>query len=77
MPVPAAVRRGVRVEMRAEGGETVRGAGLPGGEGANADQRSAAESAPCELFIGKGPHWATAVEACGGSGGFCRALTSP
>ena len=50
VPVTAAVRRRARVEMRPEGGMTVRHAELPGGEGVDAaGSVIAAESALCEV----------------------------
>ena len=49
VPVPAAVRRRVRVKMSPDGVNAVGGAGSPGGERADADGSViAAESAACE-----------------------------
>ena len=73
MPAGAAVRWRVRVEMRPEGGQTFRGAGLPGGEEADAaGPVITPESFPYQVRVGNalGDHrrW---------SGGFCKALVAP
>ena len=73
MPVPTAVRRRVRVEMQPEDGKAVRGAGSPGGEGADAaGSVIAAESAPCEVLQGR----SMLGDSRRGSGDFCRACTA-
>ena len=55
MPVATAVRPGVRIEMRPEGGKVTRAAGLPSGEGPH-EARSVitAEFSPCKVFVGRG-----------------------
>ena len=54
VPAAAAVRRRVRVEMRPQGGETFRGAGWPGGEGATAaGSVVTAESSPCKVCVSR------------------------
>ena len=68
MPAAAAVRRRVRVEMRPEGGKTVRGDGLPGEERADAaGPVITAESSPCGKLARRGACWATVVGAAGAS----------
>ena len=67
-PAAAAVRRRVRVEMLPENGKAVGGAGSPGDEGADAaGSMVAAESTSCEVLVGEGTCWATAVAAAGSS----------
>ena len=52
--------------MQPERGEAVGGAGSLGGEGADAaGSVIAAESAPCEVLVGKTECWATAIAAAG------------
>ena len=66
MLVAVAVRRRVRVEMWPEGGKVVEGTGSPGGEKADAaGSVTGAESAPCEVPVGEGACWVTAVAAAG------------
>ena len=64
MAEEAAVRQRVRLGMGPEGGKVVGGAGSPGGEGVDVGRSViAAESVPCEMFVGEGACWATAVAA--------------
>ena len=71
----AVVFRGVRVEMRPEGGKTVSGTGLPGVKGVDAaGSVIAAESSPHVVLIGRK---SILGDGSLGSGGFCRALTAP
>ena len=64
MPVAAAVRRRGRVKIGPDGGEEVRGSGLPGGEATDATGSAiAAEPAHCEVLVAGGACWATAVAA--------------
>ena len=68
MPAAAAAGRLVRVEMRPEGGQAVGGTGPAGVEGADAaGSVIAAESAPCNVLVGEGAWWATAVKVAGAS----------
>ena len=68
MPVAAAIRRCVRVEMRPEGGKSVGGATSPGGAGADAAVSViAAESAPYEVLVGEGVCWTIAIGEMGAS----------
>ena len=70
MPEAAAVFRRVRVEMRPEGDNSIGGAGLPGGEGADAaGPVVAAESAPCEVLVGAGACSAAGAAVAGASAG--------
>ena len=62
----SAVRRCVRVKMRPEGGKAVGDTGSPGGKGADAvGLVIAVELARCEVLVGEGACWATAVAAAG------------
>ena len=52
--------------MRPDGGKTVRGVGLSGGEGADsAGSEITAEYSPCKVLVGRGVRWATIVAAAG------------
>ena len=54
--------------MQPEASKAIGGAESPGGEGADAaGSMIAAESAPCEVLVGEGPCWTTAVTAAGAS----------
>ena len=54
--------------MRHEDGKAVGDAGSPGAEGADASGSViAVESAPCEVLVGEGACWATAVTVAGAS----------
>lgn len=62
----AAGHRGVRLEMRPEGGKTVRRARLSGGEGGDTIRHViVAEAYPCEVLVGIGPCWGAVVAAAG------------
>lgn len=64
----AAVLRRVWVEMRPEGGKTVRDTDLSRGQGAEtAGSVIAAECSRCEVLVARGACWATVVAAAGTS----------
>ena len=68
VPVAAALRRRVRVEMRPERGKAARGAGSPGGEGADAaGSVITADFFLCEVLVGTGACHATVAVAAGAS----------
>ena len=69
VPAAAAVCRHARVEMRPEGGKAFPGAGLQGGEGADATESViTVESSSCRVLVERGARWATTVAAAGASG---------
>lgn len=63
MPVAAAVRLHIRVEVRPEGGRAAGVARFPSSEGDAAGSVIAAESAPCGVLAREETCWATVAEA--------------